>query len=97
MATLKQYARQLWQVHRATSEKLGLSIADSSLDERAVVVSTDLMTACLVKALTDKGVLTDADLNTVFTALSNASLPRLAPSVLRDEEGTPAPDPDLGA
>jgi hypothetical protein len=87
---------QLWGVHRVTCEKLGMSIAGSSVDDRAIVVSTDMTMACLIKALTDKGVLTDPELAAVFTSLRNATLPRLATTVPSDEEGTPPPDPDLG-
>jgi hypothetical protein len=97
LATLKNYAFQLWGVHRVTCEKLGLSIAGSTAEDRAIVVSTDMTMACLIKALTDKGVLTDPELAAVFTSLRNAAIPPLAVSIARDEEGTPPPDPDLGA
>lgn len=94
MATIKQYARNLWQAHRAVARKLGTDPAVGSPDERIQILSTDVLLAGLCKALTDAGVLTDAQLNTVFTAVANADYP-VQRAVLQPEDG-PAPDPDLG-
>lgn len=97
MATIKQYTLKLWGVHKTVCYKLGMDVSWGDSSERVRVISTDLMLAGLVKALTDKGVLTDAEINSVFTAINNATLPALPPVERPDlDNGGQAPDPDLG-
>jgi hypothetical protein len=96
MATLKAYARQLWGVQRAVCEKLGVQIAWAPVDQRAAVLSSDVTTAIILKLLTDKGIITDAELLALANQVKAADIPRLAITVNPDENGD-MPDPDLGA
>lgn len=98
MATVKQYAIQLWQTQKTVSQKLGADIASSDTTSRVVAVTSDVMLAGLIKILVDKGVITNQDLTAAYTAITNASFPQLGPVVpLSMGEGNPVPDPDLGA
>lgn len=97
MATVKQYASNLWKVHASVLRKLGVDTAWGAAGKRAPILSTDVMLAGLIKALTDKGVLTDTDVNTVFTSITNAAFPSLpanVPAPVGDDQTMP--DPDLG-
>lgn len=95
MATVKAYALNLWRAHRTISRKLGLSVDYGSADVQVLVASSDVMLAGLVKVLTDKGLVTDAELNTVYTALANFTYPPLSTTPAPEDGGT-APDIDLG-
>ena len=97
MATLKQYARQLWITQRSVCEKLGVKIAWSSLEQRVLVISSDVNLAMLVKILTDKGVITDAELQAVATQVRNADFPPLVHFPPPDDDEFVTPDPDLGS
>lgn len=96
MATLKVYAKQLWGVQRSVCEKLGVQIAWAPLDQRAAVLSSDVTTAIILKLLTDKGIITDAELLAMANQVKAADIPPLAISVSPNEDGT-MPDPDLGS
>lgn len=96
MATVKQYTIGLWRAHRTVSRKLGLAADWGSLDQRAGVVSTDVMLAGLIKLLTDAGVITDAQLNAMYTAIAAADYPKLPSMVPNTEDGEPVAEPDLG-
>lgn len=96
MATLKAYARQLWGVQRAVCEKLGVQIAWAPVDQRAAVLSSDVTTAIILKLLTDKGVITDAELLALANQVKAADIPPLVINVSPNEDGT-MPDPDLGS
>ena len=96
MATLKVYARQLWGVQRSVCEKLGVQIAWAPLDQRAAVLSSDVTTAIILKLLTDKGVITDQELQTLANQVKAADIPPLAIDVIANADGT-MPDPDLGS
>lgn len=97
MATFKQYALKIWDTHRAVSQKLGADISTAELTDRVNAVTTDVILAGLVKALTDAGVITDAQLNAAYNAIKAAPLPPL-PAVVTPTSDNPAgPDPDLGA
>ncbi len=94
MASLKTYAVELWKAHRVISGKLGMNIAVGPPEERVRALSTDLLVAGLCRVLFTKGLVTDAELNAVFTAIKDADLPRLT-AVMQDPDN-PAPDPDIG-
>lgn len=96
MATVKQYAMNLWRVHRTVSRKLGLAVDWGSLDQRAGVVSTDIMLAGLIKLLTDNGVLTDAQLNAMYSNIAAADFPKLPSMVPNTEDGEAVAEPELG-
>lgn len=97
MATIKQYARNLWQVQRSVAQKLGVNIAWSQPDLRVVALSSDVCLATLIKVLTDKGVVTDPELQTAFNAVLNADFPKQTSSIPAPDENGDVPDPDLGA
>lgn len=94
MATVKQYAINLWKTHRAVAQKLGMNMAVGGPEERIRALSSDVLLAGLVKILTDKGVVTDAELNAMYTSLANADYPR--PGTVPQDPDQQAPDPDLG-
>lgn len=96
MATIKQYALNLWRTHATVTQKLGLEAVWGGLDKRAQILSTDVMLAGLIKVLTDKGVVTDSDLNAVYAAIRNADFPALPPAVSAPLDNETVPDPDLG-
>lgn len=95
MASVKTYAIQLWRVHRVVSRKLGADISWGSIDSRVNAITTDLMIATLIKVLTDKGVVTDQELQAMFTAVASADLPAQPNTVPPVDNGN-VPDPDIG-
>lgn len=96
MATVKQYAISLWRAHRAVCRKLGADLSWGDPTERIRVIGSDVMLAGLIKVLTDKSLVTDQELNAVFTAITNADFPALGP-VSAPGPGQETPDPDLGS
>lgn len=98
MATIKAYTLNLWRAHKTVAAKLGMDISWGDSQDRVRAISTDVMLATLIKALTDKGVLTDTELNALYTQVTNATFPTLPPVPSPDlDHGGVAPDPDLGA
>lgn len=95
MATVKQYALSLWRTHRAVCRKLGADLSWGDPAERIRMIGSDVMLAALIKVLTDKSLVTDQELNSVFTAITNADFPVIRP-VTAPEPGQETPDPDLG-
>lgn len=95
MATIKQYAIQLWQTHKIVSRKLGADVSWGDISGRAGAMTESVMLAGLLKILVDKGVITNQDLTTAYTAITNADFPQLPNMVLPVDGGTP-PDPDIG-
>lgn len=73
MATPRQY----WNALRSTRNKvalaMGIDIDHSSKDARAVANANLAVIVVLVKALTDSGVLTDAQLLAAQTSIENAA------------------------
>lgn len=96
MATIKQYALRLWRAHATVSRKLGVDVEWGALDKRVQTLSADVMLAGLVKVLTDKGLITDTELNQIYAQITNASFPALSVSIPAPQEGVTVPDPDLG-
>ncbi len=98
MASLKTYTLQLWRTHRDFAEKLGLKLGWSQLGFRVIALSNDLILAVLIKTLTDKGVLTDQELNAAYTAARALDLPQLPSEVPAPEgDNSTVPEPDLGS
>lgn len=97
MATFKQYAMRLWSAHKSVSQKLGSDVSTAPLTDRVNAMTTDIIIAGLIKTLTDAGVITDAQLNTAYNAITNATLPSLPAVVTRTSDRPTVPDPDLGA
>lgn len=96
MATVKQYTLRLWKAHATVSRKLGVDVEWGALDKRVQTLSADVMLAGILKVLTDKGVLTDTELNQVYAQITNASFPALPVGIPAPQEGVTTPDPDLG-
>lgn len=97
MATVKQYAIRLWDIRKTVCQKLGSDITYADITTRAEALASDVVTATVLKVLVDNGVLTDAQLNQAANAIINATFPQLPPVVPSSMDGTPLPDPDLGA
>lgn len=95
--TVKQYAIRLWDIRKSVSQKLGTDVTTADITSRASALASDVVTATILKLLVDAGVFTDAQLNTAANAIANASFPQLQPVVPSSMDGTPVPDPDLGA
>lgn len=98
MAALKSYATNLWKAQRVLCQKLGLQVASAPLSERALAVSGDILLGTLCKLLVDKGLVTDAELNSAFNTAASSPLPQLQTSVpMPTQDGDVVPDPDMGA
>lgn len=98
MATTKQYALQVWQAQRTVCGKLGFDIRTADLPYRAVMVSTCVMIACVLRILFLKNTATDTEMQTVFTNARDADYPVLDPFPPRITEDNIDPaDPNLGA
>jgi hypothetical protein len=95
MASVKTYVQKLWTVHKTVSRKLGADVSWGSIDSRVNALTTDVIVACLVKTLTDKGLVTDAELQAVFNAVASADFPA-QPNTVEPVDGGSPPDPDLG-
>lgn len=97
MATVKQYALNLWKAQKVVVRKLGMDITWGGPADRVRFISDDIMLAGLIKILVDKGVITDADLTSAYNAITNMAFPSL-PVVPRPDldGGGAADDPDLG-
>jgi hypothetical protein len=97
VATLKNYARTLWDIQQTVCNKIGMDLRQASFDTRCLVVCVDASIALLIKALVDKGVFTDIELNGAVQAVRNMSFAPLSPVppiVLSSGDGTlPIPDP----
>lgn len=96
MATIKQYASQLWATHKTIAQKFGVDVASADRLTRSVALAEDVMLGTLVKILVDKGLITNADLTAAYTAVTNATFPQLPAEVNVTSDNPVAPDPDLG-
>ncbi len=101
MATLKTYVRTLWAAEKTIYSKLGgtgdLRVIPYSV--RLIVLTLDVILSVLIKALTDKAVITDAELNAALAVATSATYP-VQPEIIPTEDedrGTHPVDPDVGA
>lgn len=97
MGTIQQYATTLRDVGHDISLKMGYDLRQADLPVRALFTVTCMLIGGVVRVMFNKGVATDAELNTVFTNIRNATyptLPAVAPPV--GEDGTVPAPPDLG-
>lgn len=62
MATIGQYVTQMGNAQKKIARKLGYDLASGPLEQRVPVLVCDVMIAVVLKALVDKGVVTDAEL-----------------------------------
>jgi hypothetical protein len=101
MATLKTYVRNLWAAEKTIYGKLSGGVQDLRTMpywSRLIVLTLNVVLSVLIKALTDKGVLTDAELNAALTTAGAATYPVQPESVpVADEDTGSTPiDPDVG-
>ncbi len=96
MATIKQYMKSMWTNQKIIAQKLGLDLRWSDQQTRVMALSTDACIAVLVKTLTDKGVITDQELQAAAALLQNADFPQLPSHVSAPGDDGVVPDPDLG-
>lgn len=96
MATVKQYALQLWGAHKTIAQKLGMDVTTANTSTRVSALSEDVMLGTLIKVLVDKGLITNQDLTTAYNAVIAAQFPPLPSEVVVTSDSPPAPDPDLG-
>jgi hypothetical protein len=87
VATLKTYARTLWDVQQTVGRALGFDLRRSSLEVRALVISVDAALSLILKILVDKGLLSDIELNAAVQQVRNMSFTPL-------ERQPPPLDPD---
>jgi hypothetical protein len=103
MATLKAYVTNIWSAQKTIYRKLSGGQSDDlklmPFELRVAFLTVDVILGVILKALTDKGVLTDADLQAALTNATSASYPVQPVNTVRTDEdlGTVAPDPNLGA
>lgn len=98
MATLKQYGRTLWDLQQTVGKRVGFDVRFSSLEFRAVLIMVDATFALLIKALVDKGVFTDVELNGAVQNVRNTTFAPLGKPPLPDtlavgEVVYPVPEP----
>lgn len=97
MATVKQYALRLFKTQKSVAQQLGTDITWGGADARVAALTNDVMLAALIKILVDAGVITDAQLTAAYGAVTSAVFPPQPAVIQSPMDGTPVPDPDLGA
>jgi hypothetical protein len=97
VATLKNYARTLWDVQQTVCNRIGMDLRQASFETRCVVICIDASLALLIKALVDKGVFSDLELNAAVQAVRSTTfnpLSTTAPVITSDGSGVlPFPEP----
>lgn len=93
MASLKVYGRTLWELQQTICNRVGFDLRRSSTETRGVVISVDATFALLIKALVDKGVFTDAELNAAVQSVRNTNFSPLGVPPVIDMDNTSAPLP----
>lgn len=96
MATIKQYAVNLWDTQVAVARKLGADLRWSQSDVRILALSMNVCIAGVIKALTNAGTITDAQLVAIFTQIQNAPFPVQPDTVTAPGEDGTVTEPDLG-
>jgi hypothetical protein len=97
VATLKQYGRTLWDLQQTVCNRIGFDIRRAPSDQRAVLIAVDASFALILKALVDKGVFTDTELNAAVQAVRNTTFKPLETPPVNgpdDVPGTALPFPD---
>lgn len=68
MTSISTYVQAIWDRQRAIGRKLGADLGSTGKQTRVGLLSVDVMLAVVVKTLTDKGLITDAELMAVMNA-----------------------------
>lgn len=102
MATLKTYVMNIWGAQKTIYAKLTGGTGDLKVipfNLRVAFLTIDVILGVIIKALTDKGVITDADLQVAINNATSASYPEQPQFVkpIDEESGTVSQDPNLGA
>jgi len=72
MTTIPQYARVMRNAQWDVCMRLGVDMSTATSTERAMAISGLVTQAILVKALVDKGIITDAELLAAINAVRNS-------------------------
>ena len=91
MASLKTYGRTLWDLQQTVGNRIGFDVRLSSIEFRALLIMVDASLSLLIKALVDKGVFSDVELNAAVQGVRNTPFARLGKPPLADT--TSAGDP----
>jgi hypothetical protein len=103
MATLKTYVTTIWSAQKTIYQKLSGGRPDDlkymPFELRVAFLTINVILAVILKALTDKGLVTDQELQAGLNTATGATYPVQPQSVMRADEdlGRTAPDPDMGA
>jgi hypothetical protein len=91
MASLKTYGRTLWDLQQTVGNRIGFDVRQSSMEFRAILIMVDASLSLLIKALVDKGVFTDLELNAAVQGVRDTTFARLGKPPLPDTSapGTP--------
>jgi hypothetical protein len=97
VATLKTYGRTLWDLQQTVGNRIGFDLRTAPLEFRALIIMVDASLALLIKALVDKGVFNDLELNAAVQGVRNTTFARMGPPPLVDTMATdqvlPVPEP----
>lgn len=101
MATLKAYVTNIWSAEKTIYAKLTGNKGDLKImpyELRVAFLTVNVILGVILKALTDKGAVTDADLQAAINNATSATYPVQPGEVPRTDVdlGTTSPDPDLG-
>lgn len=97
--SVKTYAMMIWGAQKVIARKLGgVEIKRLDITSRVVLVTVDLVLAMIIQALVNANILTDAAIQARIDAVSGVAYSKLPDTVPPDDEdqGTVAPDPDIG-
>lgn len=76
MATVKQYIAALQDRQIVIARKFGVDVTRSDMQARVLNLALLCLLAVLIKALVDKGVITDAELTATLNAARDDAYPR---------------------
>jgi hypothetical protein len=75
MATVAVYAQNLWDKFRIIARKFGAEPAVVDKQTRVLHMAQQVLLAAVIKALTDKGVVTDAELTAALNGARDDDWP----------------------
>jgi hypothetical protein len=98
MAALKVYGRTLWDLQQTVCNRIGFDLRRAPKEQQAVVIAVDAALSLVIKALVDKGLVTDLELNAAVQAVRNTSFKPLTDPPIFGPDDSPAtvlpvPDP----
>lgn len=75
MATIKQYVVNLLERQRAIASKMGSDVGKADKESRVLNLALLVLLAAVIKTLTDKGVITDAELLATLNSARDDAYP----------------------